>query len=117
MGALATLSPDVMNSGLTAYLQRLYDDGLPATHGTDLIAGTQTFYPMLRGLLRPAWHAQRVWGTFEPTSVRVPMSLPVVRAIAAFFVTRGWPRTAASLLLASHGLLRPGEIGALEAAP
>ena len=109
---LVTLAriPRTCDVVLTAYVQWLFDAGLPISWGSYGLAAVQLKFPFLRTHLRGAWSAQKRWGVVEPSHVRVPLPVPVLLAMAVLAWGWGWKRTSALLLLGFDAMLRPGEL-------
>jgi hypothetical protein len=105
--AWISLTPDVPDTGLTAYSLWLFSVGPPFSHCTDALSAIQAARPNLRGHLQGAWHTLKVWRRSEPTRMRVPLSRPLLRAIVVLMITEGWLSTAAIAWLAFHCLLAP----------
>ena len=56
----------VVNEVLVAYLQHMYDEGRPYSHGPFTLAAVQYFHRGLWGCLKSAWAALKTWQTAEP---------------------------------------------------
>ena len=105
--AWTSLSPDGLDNVLTASVLWLFSMGAPFSHGTYALSALQALRPGLRGHLRAAWRALKVWQRSEPTRMRVPLSFPLLRAIVVCMIAEGWLSSAAVAWLAFHCLLRP----------
>jgi len=113
LGTLASISnsPEKVNAALTAYLQLLFDDQMPFSWGSNLLAGVQFLYPALRAQLTPSWSAQRKWINSVAHDLRPPVPEELLLAVAVVFVLYGWHRSAILLLVGHHAMLRPAEMG------
>ena len=67
-------------------------------------------YPWLRSDLGLAWRSYTTWYLAIPHVTRVPIDQDIVLACAVVALMWNWKRTAAALLCAFFGMLRPGEI-------
>eukprot|EP00971_Amphidinium_carterae_P105700 2093188-Amphidinium_carterae.1 len=113
LGPLPSLvrDPEKLNAALLPYLQHLYNEGRPVSHGSWLLAGLQALHPQLCGRMQPSWQVQRQWNYLSPSETRTPLPVEVLLAIATCAWVKGLHRTATALLLGFHLLLRPSEIG------
>ena len=102
--------PAYLPAALPNYVQHLYDSLAPLSRASYTLAAVQQLWPQLRGELKAAWRAVHAWSLTVPVSMRLPLGLEVVRAMAAAASLLGWPRVGAGLLLAFRCLLRPGEL-------
>eukprot|EP00971_Amphidinium_carterae_P309938 6159247-Amphidinium_carterae.1 len=103
--------PSKINAAVMPYLQGLYNEQKPVSHGSLLLAGIQMYYPQTIGHLQPSWQIQKQWNSLAPSETRTPMPLEVLLALAVCAWVRGLQRTSIALLLGYHLLLRPAEIG------
>eukprot|EP00971_Amphidinium_carterae_P088280 1746398-Amphidinium_carterae.1 len=102
---------ELLNSSLGSYIQKLHNDRAPYSYAIECLAALQMVRPSLQMKLQPAWRVTREWGKSLPVSVRCPMPLAVVLALAVTAWTLEWRRSAVCLLLGFEGLLRPMEMG------
>eukprot|EP00971_Amphidinium_carterae_P339536 6477397-Amphidinium_carterae.1 len=98
---------------LVAYLQYMYNNGCPVSHGVYLLAGLQYFQPSAYRRVPRAWLCQRTWQQHTPVHARAPMPESILLALACTSWVLGWHRLALGLLLGFLGMLRPSELGRL----
>eukprot|EP00971_Amphidinium_carterae_P277412 5505535-Amphidinium_carterae.1 len=103
--------PIKINAVVVPYLQGMYNEAKPVSHGSFLLAGLQLYYPHTIGHLQPSWQIQRQWNQLSPSEARTPLPLEVLLALAVGAWVQGLQRTAVALMLGFHLLLRPAEIG------
>eukprot|EP00971_Amphidinium_carterae_P070004 1385243-Amphidinium_carterae.1 len=82
---------------MTSYMQRLYNLDKPLTHGLETLASLQLHHPQTIGRLHRAWKSVKQWKRTQPLSVRAPLPLSVVLAMATAAWAQGWQRTACLL--------------------
>eukprot|EP00971_Amphidinium_carterae_P350331 6491491-Amphidinium_carterae.1 len=111
-GAVSELVKDEekINAALVPYLQGLYNQQRPLSHGSYLLAGLQLLYPMVVGKLQASWRVQKQWQVLTPAETRTPLPVEVLLALAVCGWVRGLRRTATALILGFHLMLRPAEI-------
>eukprot|EP00971_Amphidinium_carterae_P133606 2646129-Amphidinium_carterae.1 len=95
---------------LQQYLQWMYEQDYPVSHGSWCLAGLQYRWPELVGRLRGAWKSQSQWQRVMPSRVRTPIPLEVMLAMCTLAFHWRWPRMGCAILLCFHALLRPGEL-------
>eukprot|EP00971_Amphidinium_carterae_P334952 6470529-Amphidinium_carterae.1 len=112
LGTVSELVKDEekINAALVPYLQGLYNQQKPLSHGSYLLAGLQLLYPMVVGKLQASWRIQKQWQVLTPAETRTPLPVEVLLAIAVCGWVRGLRRTATALILGFHLMLRPAEI-------
>eukprot|EP00971_Amphidinium_carterae_P031131 612660-Amphidinium_carterae.1 len=98
-----------LDSIMAAYMQYLYNSDAPLSSGLESLAALQLFHPHTIGHLQRAWRAARQWKRTQPLSVRAPLPLSVLLAMATTAWVQGWTRTSCLLLLSFDALLSPGE--------
>ena len=102
-----------LDSILSAYIQFLHNSGEPTSHGSYTLAAFHHQWPEAQGKLPRCWLCQRQWGRLAPGSMRCPMPLPVMLAMAVAAWVKGSQRMAIALVIAFLGLMRPAEVSAL----
>ena len=103
----------VVNAVLIACLQQMALDMEPLGYGAELLAAVMKEYGWLRGTLAEAWYAVNVWSRAVPKITRVGIDVRVLQAVLVTALVWQWPRFCCLAALMFHGLLRPGEGGAL----
>jgi len=109
-----------LNGALVEFAQACYDSGKAEWLPRYAILFCQTQNRSLKGMLKPAWDSIAAWKTIEPSQMRLPMRLEVVRALAYFGILAGlmlepsryweWLSFGICLRVGFFGLLRPGEL-------
>eukprot|EP00971_Amphidinium_carterae_P269424 5344882-Amphidinium_carterae.1 len=94
---------------LGAYVQGLHTGGMPISHGSYTLAAFQYRWPEALGKIPRCWLAHKQWARLQPPSVRCPMPLKVLLALASAAWVLSQPRLAIGFLISFLGLLRPGE--------
>ena len=79
------------------------------SYAETLNAITHRFH-WLRGSLGGAWKIIEIWTALEPTQVRPPCPLLLLKAMVGLSIAWDWCHMAAVLLVAFFGLLRPCEM-------
>eukprot|EP00971_Amphidinium_carterae_P339549 6477411-Amphidinium_carterae.1 len=103
------LQSHAIDSVMAAFVQHLYIKDYPLSYGLESLAALQMFHPQVVGKLPRSWRMMREWKRCQPLSIRAPMPLSVLLAMATAAWVSGWQRTACLLLLSFDALLRPGE--------
>ena len=108
-------SHDQLDEYLSAYVEHLWQEGDPKSLAADTLSGIQDRLPQVRRRLPQAWRLLKTWGKWE-LPIRAPPLLPeLVNAMSAYFITRGRGELALGLQVAFCGLLRTGELLAVQA--
>jgi len=113
LASVELLDPRELDDHAVTFLQVLYDDGAPQSHGKDLISALQWRRKELQHRLPAAWKAVTAWELAEPGDFRTPLPLEVALALVVAAITLRQGGLAACILLMFHCLLRPGEAAAL----
>ena len=74
------------------------------------LTALQTAEPALRYDLAAAWSLAWDWRALEPVVHRLPIPVPLLRAVLSLALLAGWPRFAACAYMAYAGPARIGEV-------
>jgi len=99
----------LLNTILEEYCRLLWAWGRPYSHLADLLTGITGLRRELKGRIPRAWDVGFVWRELEPGGNLAIIPKPLLRALVALALFRGWPRFASLLGAAFAGWLRPGE--------
>ena len=110
-GAFTALKrcPKLQVNFLRTFGNYLFSTGKPMYLFRHLTVFLQHRYPSEVGPLSQAWELLARWEIAEPVSHRPPLPKLVLDALVALAITWNWPRVAAIILLAYHGVMRIGE--------
>lgn len=75
-----------------------------------LILAAQRKAPTLKPYSQICWDLASRWEACEPVTHRVPMPLPIMKAMAVCAIQLGWVRWAGILILCFFGMARVGEV-------
>eukprot|EP00971_Amphidinium_carterae_P263899 5235579-Amphidinium_carterae.1 len=102
--------PTALNGVLRAYVQHLYNQSSPVSWSAETLAAIQCLKPGTRGHLGPSWLMQRQFARTRPLSMRPPMPLELLLAVAMTLWLHGQFRSAVGIMIGYHCLLRPSEL-------
>ena len=97
------------------YLEHLWAEGEGRAAGSNVLAGLQDFDPKLRGQLPCSWRLMKTWASNELPNRAPPLPESVLRAMVGWAATHEHYSFGLSLLVGFYGLLRTGELLALQA--
>ena len=104
-----------MDSIVSDYLEHLWSQGEGRATASTFMASLQDYMPQLKHHLQGSWRLMKTWTTHEIPSRAPPMTEAVLQAMVGWAVTKEHYTFALSLLVAFYGLLRTGELLALQA--
>ena len=99
---------------LGEYINECFQEGEPLTYAGHALSGFHRFYPDSRGQLRTAWQYFNNWQRCHEPKRALPLTVTLVRAMAAKALLRRRPRLAVTFLVAFSIFLRTGEFLTLE---
>eukprot|EP00438_Fugacium_kawagutii_P007015 Skav233751 [mRNA] locus=scaffold1792:258064:264229:- [translate_table: standard] len=88
--------------------------GTPLCHIADALSGMHHFWPELKGRLREAWRLFKSWRRIETPTRAPPITAIIVRAFIGRAVLNNQLAFATLVAIGFHGLLRTGELLALQ---
>ena len=103
-----------LDSTVCRWIRQMWHDGEPLLTIGDALSAMHFFQPWSKGKLLHSWKLFGVWRRVEVPCRAPPLTLRLVRSLAAFEIDQGNMEMATLLLLAFHCLLRTGEILALK---
>lgn len=106
-------TPDY-DSILSEWIEAQWARGEPLTIIADCLSGLQFFWPELKGSLRHSWRMFKNWRRVEAPARAPPITPMVVAALVVAAVERNQLAFAVMLAVGFHGLLRTGELLALQ---
>eukprot|EP00971_Amphidinium_carterae_P352181 6492466-Amphidinium_carterae.1 len=99
-----------LNGVLRAFIQHLHNQSSPVSWGAETLAAVQCWYPRTKGHLGSAWLMQRQFARTRPLTMRPPIPVELLLALALVMWTQGQIRSSIGLMLGYHCLLRPAEL-------
>eukprot|EP00435_Cladocopium_sp_Y103_P013778 s336_g3.t1 len=105
---------DRMDPLVSDYLEYIWAEGEGRSLASNVLAGLQDFDPKLKGCLPGSWRLMKTWATNEVPCRAPPLTEPVLRAMVGWAVFHQEFNFGLSLLVGFHGLLRSGELLALQ---
>ena len=96
------------------YLEHLWSTGKGRGLASDTLAGLQDTLPKLRGSLPGSWRLLKTWSQNEIPNRAPPLPEHVVWAMCGWAAFHGHFSFAISLLVAFYGMLRTGEVLAVQ---
>ena len=106
---------DAMDGMVSDYLEHLWAEGEGRATASTFLAALQDHLPKLRHNLPASWRLMKTWSIHEVPARAPPLTEAVLRAMVGWAVTQGHATFGLSLLVAFYGLLRTGELLALQA--
>ena len=106
---------DAMDGMVSDYLEYLWAEGEGRATASTFMAALQDHLPKLKHNLPGSWRLLKTWSVHEIPSRAPPMTEAVLRAMVGWAVTQGHETFGLSLLVGFYGLLRTGELLALQA--
>ena len=104
----------LMDSLVSEYIEHLWASGEGRALASDTVAGLQDTQPRLKGHMPTVWRLLKAWNSNEIPCRAPPLPIEVLEAMVGYAQFKGWFQFGLSLLLAFHGLLRTGEMLALQ---
>ena len=105
---------DAMDDVVADYLEYLWGEGEGRAVASNFLAALQDFDPKLKGCLPGSWRLMKTWTTHEIPSRAPPLTDSILRAMCGWSVFTKNFSFGVSLLVGFHGLLRTGELLALQ---
>ena len=105
---------DRMDDICSDYLEHLWASGEGRASASNFLAAIQDFDPKLRHCLPGSWRLMRTWTTQEIPNRAPPLPEPVLRAMVGWSFLHDHFQFGLSLLVGFYGLLRTGELLALQ---
>ena len=106
---------DGLDEIVSDYLEYLWAEGEGRAAANNLMAGLQDYDPKLKGHLPGSWRLLKTWTTQEVPQRAPPLTYPILKAMVGWSIFNHEYSFGLSLLVAFHGLLRTGELLALQA--
>ena len=106
---------DDMDNLVSDYLEFMWSEGEGRARASTFLAALQDFDPKLKHMLPGSWRLMRTWTTHEVPSRAPPLTESVLRAMVGWAVFNEHYSFGLSLLVGFHGMLRTGELLALQA--
>ena len=106
---------DDMDSLISDYLEYMWSEGEGRAMASTFLAALQDFDPKLKHMLPGSWRLMRTWTTHEVPVRAPPLTESVLKAMVGWAVFNDHVNFGISLLVGFHGLLRTGELLALQA--
>eukprot|EP00438_Fugacium_kawagutii_P016522 Skav222460 [mRNA] locus=scaffold3319:167084:173482:+ [translate_table: standard] len=103
------LHPDV-EALLSAYIERLWEDGDTKTMASYTVAAVQYFQPKLKGQLKQPWKLLSLWSKLEQPRRATPLSPDLLLAVAGQFIAWRWQDLGHLCVVGFCGFLRTGEM-------
>jgi hypothetical protein len=95
---------------LSAYVEKLWEDGDTKTMASYTLAAVQFFRPQVKGQLTKAWKLLALWGKLEQPRRATPLDAPLCLAFAGKFLQWQWHELACITIVGFCGLLRTAEM-------
>jgi hypothetical protein len=106
---------DLMDGLVSDYLEYLWAQGEGRAMASTFLAALQDLDPKLKNNLPGSWRLLKTWTTHEVPVRAPPMTEQVQRAMVGWAVLHQHETFALSLLVGFYGLLRTGELLAIQA--
>ena len=106
---------DAMDGLVSDYLEYMWSQGEGRAAASTFMAALQDYDPKLKSNLPGSWRLMKTWSTHELPSRAPPMTEAVLRAMVGWAVMHDYETFGLSLLVGFYGLLRTGELLALQA--
>ena len=106
---------DAMDGLVGDYLEYLWGEGEGRATASNFLAALQDYDPKLKNLLPLSWRLMKAWSTNEVPVRAPPLTEPVLRAMVGWAFFYEHYTFGLSLLVGFYGLLRTGELLALQA--
>ena len=106
---------EAMDALVSDYLEFLWGEGEGRARASTFLAALQDFDPKLKNQLPMSWRLMKTWTTHEVPVRAPPLTEPLLRAMVGWAFFHEHYSFGLSLLVAFYGLLRTGELLALQA--
>ena len=104
-----------MDQLVSDYIEFLWAEGEGRATASNFLAALQDKDPKLKGLLPLSWRLMKTWTTNEVPNRAPPLTETILKAMAGWSFFNEKFKFGLSLLVAFYGLLRTGELLALQA--
>ena len=104
-----------MDDLISDYLEHLWAEGEGRACASTFMAALQDFDPKLKGNLASSWRLMRTWVANEIPARAPPLTESILRAMVGWAIFHEHYSFGLSVMVAFHGLLRTGELLALQA--
>ena len=104
-----------MDALVSDYLEFMWAEGEGRAMASTFLAALQDYDPKLKGMLPGSWRLMKTWTVHEVPTRAPPLTTAVLHAMVGWAVFNEYFSFALSLLVGFHGLLRTGELLALQA--
>ena len=105
---------DHMDNLVSEYLEVLWAQGEGRATASTFLAALQDFDPKLKHHLPGSWRLMKTWTVHETPARAPPMTEQVLRAMVGWAVLHQHETFALSLMVGFYGLLRTGELLAIQ---
>ena len=99
-----------LDSLLSSFIERLWEDGDTKTMASYALASLQYHRPSLKGQLRDSWKLLSLWGKLEQPRRATPIDPKLLLAFAGIFLKWQWDGLAHLIIVGFCGMLRTGEM-------
>lgn len=106
---------DGLDSIVADYLEYLWSEGEGRAVASNVLAALQDFDPKLKHNLPSSWRLMKTWSIHEVPNRAPPLTDAVLEAMVGWAFFNNYPSFGLSLLVGFFGLLRSGELLALQA--
>ena len=96
------------------YIEHLWSEGEGRAMASNFLAAIQDFDPKVKGHLQSSWRLMKTWTTHEIPARAPPLPEPALRAMVGWCFFHKHFNFGLSLLVGFFGLLRTGELLALQ---
>ena len=103
-----------MDDLVADYLEFLWSEGEGRAVASNFLAALQDFDPKLKGALPGSWRLMKAWTTNEVPNRAPPLTEAILKAMCGWGFFNKEVSFSISLLVAFHGLLRTGELLAIQ---
>ena len=106
---------DLLDAMVSDYLEFLWSEGEGRAKASTFLASLQDYDPKLKGMLPGSWRLMKAWTIHEVPVRAPPLTESVLKAMIGWAIFNDHDSFALSLFVGFHGLLRTGELLALQA--
>ena len=106
---------DAMDALVSDYLEHMWSEGEGRAQASTFLAAIQDFDPKLKNQLPFSWRLMKTWVANEVPVRAPPLTEPVLKAMVGWAFFHHHFHFGLSLLVGFYGLLRTGELLALQA--
>eukprot|EP00438_Fugacium_kawagutii_P022174 Skav235069 [mRNA] locus=scaffold3466:36062:45450:- [translate_table: standard] len=106
--------PRTYDSVICDWIEYQWARGEALTHIADSLSGLHFYWPALKGTLRQSWRMFRNWRRIEAPARAPPITPNIVAAMIVLAIERNQLAFGVLVAIGFHGLLRTGELLALQ---